>query len=140
MFIDESHITSSTNLKDEFRYLMEDVDESSSEANIMVTGIINLANSPHTHNKNVCSLLLRKDPQSKYNYSRIGFDLYKLSEGEYTFCIVFIPVTMNIVSVNVESTSLNINKQTTKSFTGYTRCIINMYKCIFHRQNTSWLI
>ena len=70
---DESHITSSTNLKDEFRYLMEDVDDSSSEANISVTGIIDLANSPHTFNKKAYSLLLTKDPQNKKkNYSKIG--------------------------------------------------------------------
>ena len=30
---------------------MEDVDDSSSEANISVTGIIDLERSPHTYNK-----------------------------------------------------------------------------------------
>ena len=69
-YVDESHITSSTNLKDEFRYLFEDVDDSSSEANISVTGIIDLANLPHTYNKKVYSLLLSKDPQNNYNALR----------------------------------------------------------------------
>ena len=50
-YVDELHISSSTNLKDEFSYLMTDVDDSSSEANISATGIIDLANSPHTYNK-----------------------------------------------------------------------------------------
>ena len=35
---------------------------------------------------------------------------------------------MNNVSVDVESTSFNINKQSTKSFSCYTRSIINMHK------------
>ena len=38
--IKESHITSSTNKKDVFRYLMENADESSSENNIIVDGIV----------------------------------------------------------------------------------------------------
>ena len=54
--------------------------------------------------------------------------MYKLPEGEYTICIEFIPVTMNNVSVDVLSTSLNIHKQSKKSFSYYTRTIINMHK------------
>ena len=50
-YVDESHITSSTNSKDEFRYLMKDADESSLEFNIAVTGITDLVKSPHTFNK-----------------------------------------------------------------------------------------
>ena len=45
-----SHITSS-HLKDEFRYLMEDVDESSSLHDMTVTGINDLQKSPHLFNK-----------------------------------------------------------------------------------------
>ena len=86
-YVDESHITSSTDLKNEFKYLMADIDDSSSEANISVTGIIDVANSPHMYNKKVYSLLLTKDAHNNYNYSRIGFNLYRLPEGEYTFCI-----------------------------------------------------
>ena len=74
-----------------------------SEANILVTVIIDLANSPHTYNKKVYSLLLIKNPQNNYNASRKVFNLYELLKGEYTICIEFIPVTMNNVSVDVES-------------------------------------
>ena len=35
---------------------------------------------------------------------------------------------MNGANLDVESTSLNINKQSTKTFTNYTRSIINMHK------------
>ena len=47
----ESHITSSTNKKDAFRYLMEDVDESSSENNIGILCIKDFPESPHQINK-----------------------------------------------------------------------------------------
>ena len=49
--IHESHITSSTNKKDVFRYLMEDTDESSSENNIDVLGINDFPESLHQVNK-----------------------------------------------------------------------------------------
>ena len=49
--INESHISSSTNKEDAFRYLMESVDESSSENNIIVDGIVDLSASPHNVNK-----------------------------------------------------------------------------------------
>ena len=59
--VDESHIISSTNLKDEFRYIMEDVNESLSESNITVTGIIDLARSPpHTCNKKSLQFTIRQ--------------------------------------------------------------------------------
>ena len=126
-YVDESHITSSTNFKDEFRYLMEDIDDSSSEIDIRVTGINDLASSPHEFNKKAYDLLLFKDAQNRYT-SRIGFNLYRIPEGEYTICIEFFPVTMTNVSVDCVSTSLNVNKQSTKIFKSYTRSIINLHK------------
>ena len=47
----ESHITSSTNEKDAFRYLMEDVNESSSENNIGILGIKDFPELVSTSNK-----------------------------------------------------------------------------------------
>ena len=102
-YVDESHISSS-NFKDEFRYLMESVDDSSPESDISVVGIIYLERSPHMFNKKVYSLLLGRSLQNKYA-GRIGFNLYQIPEGEHTICIEFIPVTMNKVSVGVLSTS-----------------------------------
>jgi len=45
--LNETHISSSVNKKDAFRYLMEDSDESSSENNIDVLGINDFPESPH---------------------------------------------------------------------------------------------
>ena len=46
-YVDESHLTPSGQQKDTFRYLMDDVDESSSENNISVSGIVSW-DSSHT--------------------------------------------------------------------------------------------
>ena len=61
--LNETHISSSVNKKDAFRYLMEDTDESSSENNIDVLGINDFPESPHQVNKKAyfLKLLFEKD-------------------------------------------------------------------------------
>ena len=56
--IHESHIITSGQKRDAFRYLMEDADESSSENNIEVLGIKDFPNSPHQINKKAYQLKL----------------------------------------------------------------------------------
>ena len=126
-YVNKSHITSSSHLKDEFRYLMEDVDESSSMHDMAVSGIDDFSRSPHFFNKKAYDLQRHKDASNVYS-ERLGFNMYKLPEGEHTSCIEFFPVTMNNVSVDVVSTSLNITQQSTKQFSNYTRSIIPMHK------------
>ena len=51
-YVDESHISAQEHFrKNAFLYLMEDVDESSSENNISVAGIIDYPTSIHQMNK-----------------------------------------------------------------------------------------
>ena len=90
--IHESHITSSTNKKDAFRYLMEDTDESSRENNIDVLGINDFPESPHQINKkaNTLKLLFVKDSPNKYR-SRLGFNLHPLPVGYYTMVVEWFP-------------------------------------------------
>ena len=126
-YVNESHITSTSHPKDAFRYLMGDVDESSSEHDMEVTGITDFSNSPHHFNKKAYDLKITKDHFNEYD-GRLGFNMYKLPEGEYTVCVEFFPASMDGVSVNVVSTSLNINQQSTKKFSGYSRSIIHMHK------------
>ena len=125
--IKESHISSSTNKKDVFRYLMEDADQSSSEHTIIVDGIIDFSGSPHDVNKKAYSLKLGKGAQNEYS-SRIGFNMFKLPEGEYTLAIEFFPPSMTNVSVDVIYTSLNIGQQATKLFPNYSRSIVHLHK------------
>ena len=49
-YVDDSHNTTGLP-KDSFRYLMEEVDESSSESGITETEIVDFPNSPHLYNK-----------------------------------------------------------------------------------------
>ena len=125
--IKESHISSSTNKKDVFRYLMEDADQSSSEHDIIVDGIVDFSGSPHEVNKKAYSLKLGKGAQNEYS-SRIGFNMVKLPEGEYTWAIEFFPPSMTNVSVDVVSTSLNIKQPATELFPNYSRSIVHLHK------------
>ena len=100
-YVDESHISSSEHFrKNAFLYLMEDVDESSSENNISVTGIVSYPLSIHQMNKKAYQLTLNKDLSSTNYRSRIGFNLGSLNTGYYTFVCEFFPPTMTNVSVN----------------------------------------
>ena len=105
-----SHITSSTNEKDAFRYLMEDADESSSENDIDVLGINDFPESPHQVNKKAYSLklLFEKDSPNQYR-SRLGFNLHPLPVGYYTMVVEWFPPEMNEVSVTPQATTISIS-------------------------------
>ena len=94
---------------------MKDADESSSEHGIIVDGIIDFSGSPHNVNKKAYSLKMGKGVQNQYS-SRIGFNMFKLPEGEYTLATEFFPPSMTNLCVDVVSTSLNIKQQATKLF------------------------
>ena len=126
--ITKNTITATSHPKDEFRYLMEDVDESSSESNISVTGIVDFQQSPHKMNKKAYALKIDKRSSDNMFLGRIGFNMFKIPEGEYTICVEFFPGKMDGVNVNAQSTSLNVNRQATKVFANYSRSIIHMHK------------
>ena len=131
--IHESHITSSTNKKDVFRYLMEDTDESSSENNIDVLGINDFPESPHQVNKKAYNLklLFEKDSPNQYR-SRLGFNLHPLPVGYYTMVVEWFPPEMNEVSVTPQATTISISNHSTKTFEKYTKTLIH-----FHRWSSS---
>ena len=106
---------------------MEDADESSSEHDIIVDGIIDFSGSPHNVNKKAYSFKMGKGPQNQYS-SRIGFNMFKLPEGEYTLAIEFFPPSMTNLRVDVVSSSLNIGQQATQLFPNYSRSIVHLHK------------
>ena len=126
--IAKNTITATSHPKDEFRYLMEEVDESSSESNISVTGIVDFQQSPHKINKKAYALKINKRSSDNKFLGRIGFDMFKIPEGEYTICVEFFPGKMDGVNVSAVSTALNVNRQATKVFANYSRSIIHMHK------------
>ena len=131
--IHESHIINSGQKKDAFRYLMENDDESSSESNIQVLGIVNFSNSPHQINKKAyqLKLLFQKSSPNQYQ-SRLGFNLYKLPVGYYTFVVEWFPPEMSELSVAVQGTTISISNYATKTFENYTKTVVN-----FHRWGSS---
>ena len=131
--IHESQIINSGQKKDAFRYLMENDDESSSELNIQVLGIVDFSNSPHQINKKAyqLKLLFQKSLPNQYQ-SRLGFNLYKLPVGYYTLVVEWFPPEMSELSVAVQGTTISISNYATKTFENYTKTVIN-----FHRWGSS---
>ena len=122
--IHESHITSSAQKRDAFRYLMEDTE---------VLGINDFAESPHQINKKAYSLKLLFEKGSPNQYrSPLGFNLYKLPVGYYTMVVEWFPPEMDELSVTPQATTISISNYTTKTFEKYTKTVIH-----FHRWGSS---
>ena len=131
--IHESQIINSGQKKGAFRYLMENDDESSSELNIQVLGIVDFSNSPHQIKKKAyqLKLLFQKSSPNQYQ-SRLGFNLYKLQVGYYSLVVEWFPPEMSELSVAVQGTTISISNYATKPFENYTKTVIN-----FHRWGSS---
>ena len=111
-----SHLTSSY-IENAFKYLL-DQDESSSERNIIVNGIVEFANSPHK-NKKAYSIDLVYTPGTQNYNSLIAINLYPLPIGKYTIIIeYYFPEDQNI-SLGIGSPTAVINKQISTSFNAY---------------------
>ena len=113
---------------------MEDVNQSSSESNIVVTGISDIAASPHQITKKAYDITLTTDNDGDFR-SRIGFNqfnAFKLPHGEYTFVIeFFVPdkTQMNATSVSVvSSTTSDSKRQRSLTTAGYTRSTVHLHK------------
>ena len=106
--IAENGISATSHPKDVFRYLMEDPLQSSSESNTVVTGIVDFQQSPHKINKKAYALKINKRSSDNMFLGRIGFNMFKIPEGEYTICVEFFPGKMDGVNVNAVSTALNV--------------------------------
>ena len=113
--------------KNVFLYQMTDVNESSSESNITVTGIKDFANTPHTLFKKAYHFTIGKNAQNEYN-ARIGFNFNPVPTGAYTYVVEYFPPFMIDVSVDCRSTPLNVNKQIFKKFPTYVKNIVQIHK------------
>ena len=120
-YIDEtlaqSHINSS-NKKNALKYLF-DVDESSSESNIVVLGISDFAQSPHK-NKQAYKVGLQKNPGSDDYQSRIGFNLFPISIGRFTSVLEYYPLGPHTnIQLSAQATTAYIHKTIQKSFSDH---------------------
>ena len=126
--IAENGISAISHPPNEFDYLMKDALESSSETGVSGVAIVDFAATPHKFNKKSYVMQIAKRAADNMFLGRLGFNMFKLPEGEYTICVEFFPAKIGGVSVNAQSTALNVNRQATKVFKTYSRSIIHMHK------------
>ena len=120
-YMAQSHLISS-HKTNEFKYLI-DSDESSSEYNITVNGIVDFNESPH-QNKKAYSIVLTKDAGTNNYRSRIGFNLYSLAIGTYTIVFEFYPPEMTNIQLSCTASSAYIHKSTQRDFTDYSKLLV----------------
>ena len=119
----KSHLIPS-HIENAFKYLL-DQDESSSERNIIVNGIVDFNGSPHKNKKAYSIDLVYTQGTQIYN-SKIGINIFSLPVGKYTIIMeYYFPEDTNI-SFAARSTTAVINKQTATNFTDHkkTSCAI----------------
>ena len=84
--ISKANIKPSHTPKNVFQYLMDDVNEWSSEYNIKVENFSNLAESPHSWDKKVLNITPVKDGRN-YRF-RLGLQMFQMKTGETYSLIV----------------------------------------------------
>ena len=126
-YVEHSHISPTASKKDVFRYIMQDVNESSSEVGIIVHGIVDHQSSFQSINKKAYRVSLTIDSSTDYR-SRIGFNLYQLPLGYYSFILEFMPMELSSVSVTAVGITIYIAKQSTKQFDKYTKTLVQFHQ------------
>ena len=119
--LEKSHLVTS-HKTNEFKYL-KDSNESSSEYNITVNGIVDFNGSPH-QNKKAYSMVLTKDVGTNDYRSRIGFNIYSLAIGTYTIVFEFYPPEMTNIQLSCNASSAYIHKSVQRDFTDYSKLLI----------------
>ena len=106
-----------------FKYLL-DQDESSSENNIRVDGIVDFNGSPHK-NKKAYSVDMIKDSDGSRDYrSRIGINIYPLDVGPYTIIMEYYWPENTNIQLTCQATTAWVRKQTSKDFSSYTKILV----------------
>ena len=119
--LEQSHLITS-HKTNEFKYL-KDSNESSSEYNITVNGVVDFNGSPH-QNKKAYSMVLTKDVGTNDYRSRIGFNIYSLNIGTYTIVFEFYPPEMTNIQLSCNASSAYIHKSVQRDFTNYSKLLV----------------
>ena len=117
----KSHLIPS-HRENEFKYLL-DQDESSSERNIIVNGIVDFNRSPHK-NKKAYSIDLVYTPGTHNYDSQIGINIFSLSIGKYTIIMEYFWPEDTGISLSCEASTAVISKQTSKNFSDYSKLLV----------------
>ena len=105
-----------------FKYLL-DQDESSSERNIIVNGVVDFNGSPHKNNKAYSIDLVYTQGTQNYN-SKIGINIFPLPVGKYTIIMEYYFPEDTGVSLSCEASTAMLIKQTSKNFSDYTKLLV----------------
>ena len=120
--VGESHVQSA-NAENKFKYIMNDPNaQLSEEDDVKLGNIVSYQNSSHQINKKVVDMKLLLDSSKGYYSSRVGLNLYPLSNDEYTVCLEIMWLNDNIDpnSLHIDGTSSietirNVNRKTFKT-------------------------
>ena len=115
-YIDEKLLKShllSAKVENAFKYLF-DADESSSERDIIIHGIVDFSNSPHKNKKAYDIDLIHTLGSQNYN-SQLGINIFSLGIGKYTIIMeYYFPEDRNItINATTSKQSIIIKKQST---------------------------
>ena len=105
-----------------FKYLL-DADESSSERNIIVNGIVDHNQSPHKNKKAYKVHMVYTSGTQNYD-SQIGINIYPLPIGKFTIIMEYYYPDNIGIAVSCQASTAIINKQTSKNFTGYIKLLV----------------
>ena len=105
-----------------FKYLL-DQDESSSERNIIVNGIVDFNGSPHK-NKKAYSVDLVYTPGTQNYDSKIGINIFPLPVGKYTIIMEYFWPEDTGISLTCKARTAVISKQTLNNFPAYTKFLV----------------
>ena len=119
----KSHLLTSV-VVNAFKYL-SDANESSSERDIIIHGIVDFQNSPHKNKKAYDIDLIYKSGTRNYS-SKMGINIYPLDVGKYTIIMeYYFPEDLNIIIfAQASKQSTTIKKQMTVSESNFKRQLV----------------
>ena len=102
---------------------MLDQDESSSERNIIVNGIVDFNGSPHK-NKKAYSVDLFYTPGTHNYDSQIGINIFSLPVEKYTIIMEYFWPEKGGITLSCESSTVVLKRQTFKKISSYTKILV----------------
>ena len=117
----QSHLLPS-HKENAFKYLLNR-DESSSERNITVNGIVDYDGSPHKNKKAYDIDLIYTQGTQNYD-SQIGINIYPLPVGKFTIIMEYYYPENIGITVSCQASTAIINKQISKNFSDYIKLLV----------------
>ena len=105
-----------------FKYLL-DQDESSSERNIIVNGIVDFNGSPHKNKKAYSIDLVYTSGTQNYD-SQIGINIFSLPVGKYSIIMEYFWPEDTGIFLSCEARTAVLIRRTSKNFSDYTKLLV----------------